>query len=288
MDNQLSIRLAEASEVGMLLDWAQKEGWNPGVHDATAFFATDPQGFVVAESDGVVVGAGAIVAYDKSMGFMGLFIVKPEFRGKGYGRELWFRRLEMLKSRLGPDGIIGLDGVEAMQGFYAKGGFKFSHNAIRYVGKVNVNEADVHDTQPAHTISFDDIAAFDKMHFGVERREFLKIWLQPPLGAARVVVNDQGVMIALGVIRKCVDDGYKIGPLFADNFQNADKLFRALAATVRGENIYLDTPVINENALALARKYNFSGSFTCGRMYYGDFPALPWQNVYGVTTFELG
>jgi hypothetical protein len=28
--------------------------------------------------------------------------------------------------------------------------------------------------------------------------------------------------------------------------------------------------------------------FGCARMYYGPAPKLPWQNIYGVTTFELG
>ena len=40
------------SEVQLALDWAAHEGWNPGLHAATTFYATDPQGFLIAELDG--------------------------------------------------------------------------------------------------------------------------------------------------------------------------------------------------------------------------------------------
>src|SRR3712207_6914266 len=32
-----------------ILDWAAAEGWNPGLRDADAFWAADPDGFMLAE-----------------------------------------------------------------------------------------------------------------------------------------------------------------------------------------------------------------------------------------------
>jgi GNAT superfamily N-acetyltransferase len=67
-------------------------GWNPGLDDAEAFWAANPDGFVVAEIDGELVGGGAIIAYEKRYGFMGLFLVRPDHRGHGLGNRLWHER----------------------------------------------------------------------------------------------------------------------------------------------------------------------------------------------------
>jgi hypothetical protein len=32
-------------EVDIAIEWAAKEGWNPGIHDADCYFSADPNGF---------------------------------------------------------------------------------------------------------------------------------------------------------------------------------------------------------------------------------------------------
>ena len=46
------------------LDWAATEGWNPGLDDAAAFQAADPDGFLGAFVDGEMVAGISAVAYD--------------------------------------------------------------------------------------------------------------------------------------------------------------------------------------------------------------------------------
>lgn len=83
MKNDLTIRNMSRAEVDELVEWAAKEGWNPGLHDADIFWQTDPDIFIAAELDGDLVGGGAITSYAGRFGFMGFFIMKPEFRGRG-------------------------------------------------------------------------------------------------------------------------------------------------------------------------------------------------------------
>lgn len=39
-------------ELDIPIKWAAKEGWNPGLYDADAFYATDPKGFFMGFLDG--------------------------------------------------------------------------------------------------------------------------------------------------------------------------------------------------------------------------------------------
>jgi hypothetical protein len=52
--------------------------------------------------------------------------------------------------------------------------------------------------------------------------------------------------------------------------------------------VFLDIPTTNNNAINLVKKYKGKYVFECGRMYYGTVPKIDINNIYGITTFELG
>lgn len=287
LDPAISIRPMAREELDISLDWARAEGWNPGLIDGDAFWAADPEGFIAAERGGAVVGTGSIVRYSPRFGFMGLFIVRPDLRHTGIGRQLWYARRDLLLSRLDPNACIGMDAVETMSDFYAKGGFEVSHRSTRHEGKVaaSVPEANL---VALKELPFDLVAAFDLAHFGAPRSDFLRLWIDPPGGCGLALLADDGAIAAVGVIRPCMSGGFKIGPLFAETGTAADILFRALASHAKGEMVFLDTPRNNEAALALAHRYAMAEQFSCRRQYFGPPIELPWQRIFGITTFELG
>ena len=114
----------------------------------------------------------------------------------------------------------------------------------------------------------------------------MRCWLRPERREGRALVED-GAVRGYGVIRPC-RRGFKIGPLFADSADRADLLFRALAASANGEEVFLDCPEPNRPATDLAARYHLSPVFETARMYRGVAPALPLARSYGITTFELG
>ena len=71
------------TDVEFAIRLAADEGWNPGLHDAAAFFDADPEGFLVGILDGRPIGCISAVRYPDRFGFIGLYIVVPEHRGKG-------------------------------------------------------------------------------------------------------------------------------------------------------------------------------------------------------------
>ena len=166
------------AELDVLVDWAAVEGWNPGLHDAGIFWATDPDGFIAAELEGILVGGGSIVSYGGNYGFMGFFIVHPHYRGYGLGNHLWHARLRLLIARLHEPAVIGMDGVFDMQNYYAKGGFRFAGRDLRFEGVV-VSAALPENIVPLTEIPFKTVVHYDRAHFPAPRSAFLKHWIEP-------------------------------------------------------------------------------------------------------------
>ncbi len=128
--------------------------------------------------------------------------------------------------------------------------------------------------------------AYDSACFAAPRREFLELWLKQP-GSNGFAVVDGGTLKGYGLIRSC-RSGHKIGPLFADSADIAERIYRALAATAPGDPVYLDVPLPNEAAVALAKRHRMTPVFETARMYTRGDPGVPIPRVFGVTTFELG
>ncbi len=45
--DDLEIRTMSRDQLDIAVEWAAREGWNPGLHDAECFHATDPDGFLI-------------------------------------------------------------------------------------------------------------------------------------------------------------------------------------------------------------------------------------------------
>lgn len=285
MTTALTLRPMTRPELDTLVEWAAAEGWNPGLSDAQVFWDTDPAGFIAAERDGELIGGGSIVAYGDDFGFMGFFIIRPEYRRQGLGRQLWLARRDRLIARLRAPAVIGMDGVFTMQEFYTRGGFVLSHRDLRFegVGVAAQPDAGLVDLREA---PFDALVRYDAAHFPASRATFLNAWIRLPGGRALGVRRDGG-LAGYGVIRPC-RRGFKIGPLFAADPELAERLYLGLAGHAVGEPVFLDAPENNPDALALAARHGLHEVFGCARMYHGPPPRLPDREIFGVTTFELG
>jgi len=199
--DDMNIRQMTRDELDIVVDWAAREGWNPGLDDADVFWATDPEGFVAAEIGGELIGGGSIVAYGKKYGFMGFFIMRPEYRRHGLGDHLWHERKRRLLARLDADAAIGLDGVFNMQHYYARGGFRFVGRDLRFEG-LGMDLPQPKGVIEANALPFERIDAYDRRHFPVPRSRFLKHWIHRPGGHALAVL-DGGEIRGYAVMRPC-------------------------------------------------------------------------------------
>lgn len=273
-----AIRTLTPAEVDIAVDWAAREGWNPGLADRAAFLAQDPGAFHGLFLDDALAAVVSATRYG-GFAFVGFYICRADVRGQGHGIALWREALGSL------GGTIGLDAVVEQQATYARDGFVRAHRNVRYGGipAAGAPDARVVDAGAPH---FAAVAALDRACFGFERPAFLKAWLEPPHGRACVLLED-GAAKGYGVVRRC-REGFKIGPLFADDAAAAGALLVTLAATARGEALFLDVPEPNAAARALAEGAGLAPVFETARMYRGPAPDLPLDRIFGITTFELG
>jgi GNAT superfamily N-acetyltransferase len=282
MQQNYTIAHMSKDEIKLAIDWASKEGWNPGLHDPDCFYLADPNGFFAGKLNGNIIAIGSAVVYDNFFAFCGFYIVDEHYRGQGYGLALTKKRLAYVGQR-----NAGLDGVSNMLNKYTKLGYKLAHYNARYRGiafhpDVKVNKAII----PLSEIDFKLIVNYDRQHFPALRTEFLRCWINQPQGTSLGYMRD-GKLCGYGVIRVC-QHGYKIAPLFADNARIADELFLTLAKYAHGQDFYLDIPENNLHAIALVKRYQLEKVFVTARMYLKEQPLLPIEQIYGITSFELG
>ncbi|MBP2297727.1 GNAT family N-acetyltransferase [Azospirillum picis] len=281
------VRVMSRAELDTVMEWALAEGWNPGLHDAGAFHAADPAGFLVGLLDGRPAASLSVVRYSAGFGFLGLYIARPELRGRGFGWRLWQEGLRHLEGC-----TVGLDGVPAQQENYRRSGFAFAHRNIRFGGHLpdpagaEASAGGDIALVDARTVPFDRLTALDAAVFPAPRPAFLANWIALPGATALAAVGD-GMLRGFGVIRPC-HSGFKIGPLHAADRRIARELVLALGRSAGEGPVFLDVPEPNHAAVALAGELALSPQFETARMYLGPAPDIDLRRVFGITSFELG
>ena len=280
MSGDFRIRVMTPHEARLTRIWANREGWNAGRHDVPAFYAADPAGFFLGTLNDRPIAMITGVRYGDHFGFIGHYIVEPDYRGYGYGMAIWRACLMHLENR-----TIALDSVMEQQENYATFGFVTQHLHIRHgaIGGGTLPEG----ITPLHDIPFSQIEAYDTRCYGTPRAVFLRSWLQMPEVVSYGMQNSNGSLGGYGVMRRAMD-GWRIGPLFADDLATADLLYRALRAYGPGEMVYLDIPDSNPAAIALVARHRMAEGFLCARMVKGTPLPITIERVFGVTSLELG
>jgi len=280
VNNRCDIRSLTLEEVELLLDWARKEGWNPGLADANAFCSADPDGFIGCFTDDRLVAGISAVPYSGNFGFIGLYICFENYRGRGFGKRVWDAGMRHLAGR-----IVGLDGVPEQQENYARKGFVEAYKTIRWSGRIDPLGPSPEACSSISPHKLREIVAYDAQNFPGGREKFLGAWLQPPRQA--IVVEHDGAITGYAVARRC-HDGCKIGPLFADRLEDAKGLLNACVNLAPNETFHLDVPEMQTAFSRILEGHGMTPSFATARMYKGGKPRLDTKSVFAVTTLELG
>lgn len=272
------MRTMNVAELATVLDWAADEGWNPGLDDAEAFFAADPEGFFLAEDRGTPVAAISVVNHSPDFAFLGLYLCRPSHRGRGIGYALWRHAMAHAGDR-----TIGLDGVPDQQDNYLRSGFAHAGGTTRFSGRVR--GAEHAGIRPSTAEDIPGLIAAEAKVSGWSKPAYLSAWFRNRATRTTFVLRRGDGVDGFATARVC-RTGAKIGPLVAADGKAALALVEH-AASAFGEDVILDVPAGSAPLQALCGDLGMTPGFHTARMYRGR-ASTPKADWYGVATLELG
>ncbi|CAO3693136.1 unnamed protein product [Umbelopsis ramanniana] len=321
MAPNLSIRIATAEEATTYFHgWAVSEEWNPGYKDdiEQVFYNLDPEGFYVgtiAEDENPdkqkIVAIVSVIRYGTDSAFVGYYIVAPEYRGKGYGRDLFQHALNQVKDRP----FVGLDAVEEQVHNYQKSGFTVTawHNERRTgPAEALIKKLASYETLEGKTIlnasdaPIEQLYEMEERYDGWSRPVFVSEWIKFNTNSAQhgrfsVAVMEKGKVLGYG----CSRPGVKtilVGPLFAESPDVAKAILYKLAkltteAFANPDNqippsvkniIDLDVCGVNSQALTMYDELGMPNECTTWRMWKGKKHEVDTNGIYALTSVAIG
>jgi len=268
------------ADLGTVLDWAAAEGWNPGLDDAPAFLAADPDGFLLRKVDGAPVSAISVVNHSDDFAFLGLYLCHPLHRGRGHGLAVWRAGLAHAGNR-----IVGLDGVPGQQANYARSGFALAGATARYSGGDGLRSTGT--SRRAEPADLRAMLDSERKLTGIDARRFLEGWFRDAGSRRTLVIREAGGLAAYGTVRIC-RAGAKIGPFHSRDEASALALLGDLSTTFGAGPVSLDVPDGATGLGPLLGRFGFAPSFSTARMYLGPPPATSASPYRAIATLELG
>jgi ribosomal-protein-alanine N-acetyltransferase len=293
MTSFLRIQPLQKGDIPLVTTWARQEGFAPGSGDVAIYRHTDRQGIWVGRLGGEPIGCIAGVRYNAAYGFLGLFLVRPAWRGRGHGLELWRHAMEHLADLP----CIGLEAAPDRVADYAHWGFVPASPTTRWQVISDGHPATAPPSPPEGWQLLADAAIpelavqwFDAQREPSPRPHFLSQWLHHPAGSVLALIDADGACHGFGRIRPCLlprGEGWRVGPLMAETPAAAEWLLHGLLHRHAGV-VLIDAPGANAAAAPLLEGMGFRPVGTTLRMYRGEVPSVSLGDVYGLACLELG
>lgn len=236
----------------------RQSGWNQTPLD-WAFFSREGTVCVVRDAQGGLIASGAVLPHGAQVAWISMILVAPEHRGRGLGRAVFLRCLDLVKAG---GRTACLDATPDGQRLYSQFGFTPVYGLTRWQRAARPQGASA-----ARSIQLPQaqvLAALDAQALGAPRHALLADFLMRP-DTACLRSAEGFAIVRRGRI------AHQIGPLLAVSEAGAAELMTRAVQDLAGP-VFVDVP--DERAL-LARQLRDAGftpqrSFM--RMALGDRP----------------
>ena len=278
-----------------------ERGARPGALDHISLFAADPTGFYVGELGGKTICCISCIKYKPSFSLIGSHIVDKPYRGGGYGMRIFSQATE----RSDQFGTYAGDVEEYLVSIYTELGGKSYWDAFLYHLIASAALKALDNFKPPKTIRilspsidlFPTIFQYDSNVNGFSRQAFLKEWIFAPNCHTSVALDSNGEVVGYSVIRSTLrkEDGWKIGPCYADNSLIARSLYQDLLTKVASSDPHavIDVTIPSgqyfvKEAIGIMKELRGEVFEQSVRMYFGGIPQISFKNIFAITSPQLG
>lgn len=255
------IRLMTTEDIPAAMLLKRAAGWNQTEQDWANILALEPEGCWVYEHEGQVAATTTVICYGRDLAWIGMVLVLPAVRGRGYARALMEHALQFIEQR--QVRVTRLDATEMGRPLYAKLGFRDESGIERWT----TSAARALRPEPAVPVeslqSVPAIAALDQRAFGADRTRALDRLL--------ACFPGEGICLPEGYAMQRPGSGpYFLGPCVAHDAATARALMETLLARRTGEAVFWDLLPANAEAVRLAGELGFECKRRLIRMVFGE------------------
>lgn len=230
-----------------------------------------------------IIASIAATPYSEKLGYLSFYLVKPEFRQKGYGLPLWNKALQQLESR-----NIILDAMPSQIGIYQQLGFKTQYSFCSYHYDSGVMKMPSQESLILIESGeiLEKVLIYDQSFFPADRRKYMRYWLSQT-NAVGFAWQEGNKIVGYGLIRKA-QTGFRIGPLYANSVHIASVLLQALLAQAKDDKVSISMPEDTRMTQKITSEFNLRSGTRLQRMYSKRPIDLPIEHILGITNFTFG
>lgn len=281
------IRKMTTSDIPEAMVLKDAAGWNQVPEDWLGYMELEPSGCFVGQVGERVVSSATALSYDSAFGWIGMILVAPDFRRRGYATRMMEATIEYLESK--QCHTQRLDATEAGAQVYRKFGFTEETIVERWVRSPEAGLSNMNTESESLPIAVDELAglsAWDADAFGASRRTLLAWYLRnsAPSLCSKMDSSLRGFAMGRGGSR-----AYQLGPLVAEDHETASRLATDFLDQIPSEAVIADVSRDNSRAIELLEDLDFVPNRRLIRMFRGNSPPVGYtERVYFLAGFEFG
>ena len=272
MPDMAQPRNLEINDLPAALELSTLAGWNQTADDWRLLLELAPSGCFGIEVDRRVVATATLLCYGERLGWIGMVLTHPEFRRRGFAKQLF----EHVLAHADSIGVktLKLDATDQGQPLYESYGFKNEQAIERWFRPGSIAKQ-----ESGTGVDVSELAELDSQAFGADRSKLLEKLSR----RGRSCTASR----AYAFSRAGRSFSY-LGPCIA---VDADSAWQVLGTALSGPEAagwFWDLLPSNQNAASLAREMGFSRQRRLVRMFRGEELNQNDDLTYAIAGFELG
>ncbi|KXJ15457.1 Uncharacterized protein F36G3.2 [Exaiptasia diaphana] len=244
------IRSNDISAIFFINETMASEKWQSGLEDTESLLCGEHPGVYIGELNGKPIATVCFSKYGNAYSHFGFYLVDKKYRGMGYGMKIFSTVFKDINSSQN----ISAYSVPNMVEKYEIHGFRAQWLCLQHkldmpktleiLKAIPSNQNGLTSTKNTNNVHQETLLRYDTAVFGYQRHSFLIKLLHAKGSHVKVAVNSDGAITGYAVARVAYrqQEGYILGPLFADSVEAAKVLLAALFEEMLSHGLSSSSP----------------------------------------------